>query len=137
LPTTGGTAAVVDDEVGEVPGLVMHDKKCISSMPRHEKEDDLPRSVGSPKQGGGHRRNHGVAALRHRGGGSDSSGSSSEVQQCSRTCARRMGAVRWAAHGGPWRRKSRAPRCDLPEWTGGNDRADKMLEEGPFIDALA
>jgi hypothetical protein len=50
---TGSAAAVVDGGVGEVPGLLLHDKKCIRSMPRHEKEDELPWSDGLPKRAGG------------------------------------------------------------------------------------
>jgi hypothetical protein len=52
---TSGTTVVVDGKVREELGSVLYNEGCIWSMPRHEKEDKLSRSVGSPKWGGGHR----------------------------------------------------------------------------------
>jgi hypothetical protein len=67
-PTRGAATQsvrnVVDGKVGEVPGLVLHDKKRIRTTPRHEKEDELPWSDGSPKRVGGHR--HGDVERWHR-----------------------------------------------------------------------
>jgi hypothetical protein len=83
-----GVIAVVDSEVGEVLGSVLHNDGCIRRTPLHRNEEESPWSDDSLKRSGGHRHGDVEWWCRWTNGGADWSSSYAWSRGSTGTCAR-------------------------------------------------